>query len=53
MTKPPIDDLKELVAARLDIDEFLDIIGYTLYELVEALEEEINEHWDELVRACG
>lgn len=46
-------DLKELVAAKLDVHEFLDIIGYSMWELVDALEEEIVENAVELERACG
>lgn len=54
MVKPDtIEDLKELVASRLDVPEFLDIIGYSMWELVEALEDEIREHFDELTEACG
>jgi hypothetical protein len=48
-----IQDLKELVAAKLDVHEFLDIIGYTMFDLVEALEEEVGEYAVELERACG
>lgn len=48
-----VEDLKEQVAAKLDVAEFLDIIDFTMYELVEALQGELEEHFDELVRACG
>ena len=47
-----IDDLKYLIAAKLDVLEFLDIIGYDLSDLVEVLEEEIEENEAELRRAC-
>ena len=47
------EDLKELVAAKLDPIEFLDIINFSMWELVEKLEEEIAEHSEELERACG
>jgi len=54
MVKPDtVEDLKELVASRLDVAEFLDVIGYTMYELVEALEDEIRDNWDDLIKACG
>lgn len=47
-----IDDLKLLIASKLDVMEFLDIIGYDMYSLVEALEEQIRENEQELLRAC-
>lgn len=51
-TTMEIQDLKDLIASRLDVEEFLDIIGFTIYELVDALEEPIEEHFEELVKAC-
>lgn len=45
-------ELKYEIAAKLDVLEFLDIIGYDLSDLVELLEDEIKEHEDELARAC-
>lgn len=45
-------ELKYEIAAKLDVLEFLDIIGYDLSDLVELLEDEICEHEDELARAC-
>lgn len=47
-----IDDLKVLIASKLDVTDFLDIIGYDLMDLVEHMEEQIEEHWQELVDAC-
>lgn len=46
------DDLKDLIIAKLDVLEFLDIIGYELADLVEVLEDEIEENQQELIRAC-
>lgn len=46
------DELKELIARRLDVLEFLDIIGYDMPELVEALNDEIEDNFEELLRAC-
>jgi hypothetical protein len=46
------DELKLLIASKLDVAEFLDIIGYTMYELVEALGDEVDEHSQELQKAC-
>jgi hypothetical protein len=47
-----IDELKLLIATKLDVTEFLDILGMTMFELVEALEPAIQENYQELVRAC-
>jgi hypothetical protein len=41
-----------LIASRLDVAEFLDIIGFTMYELVEALNDEVNENYEALLEAC-
>ena len=46
-----IDDLKLLIASKLDVVEFLDILGYSMYDLVEALEDEIFENQTELSKA--
>jgi hypothetical protein len=46
------DDLKALVASKLDVAEFLDILGWTMFDLVEALEDEIIENKIELMKAC-
>jgi hypothetical protein len=43
--------LKELVAARLTPDEILDILGWTTYELVEYLNDEIDEYGEEFIKA--
>jgi hypothetical protein len=45
-------ELKLLCATKLDVTEFLDLIGYDMFELVEALEPAIQENYQELVRAC-
>lgn len=37
-----IEELKHLIAATLTPDEILDILGWSTFELVEALEEEIK-----------
>lgn len=47
-----MDELKARIVAVLDVSEFLDIIGYTLADLVEVLEDEIEENEQELDRAC-
>jgi hypothetical protein len=45
------DELKDLIIANLDVVDFLDIIGYTLADLVEVLEDELEEHKSQLERA--
>lgn len=46
-----LEELKALIVAKLDVLEFLDILGYELSDLVEVLEEEIEEQHEELERA--
>ena len=46
------DELKELISHKLDVIEFLDIIGYELADLVDILEDEIEEHREDFVSAC-
>jgi hypothetical protein len=41
-----------LVAHKLDVQEFLDILGWDMFDLVEALEEIIEEKYLELLDAC-
>jgi len=47
-----LQELKTLIAAKLDVTEFLDIIGYEMDDLVEVLEEQIEEHQAQLMAAC-
>lgn len=42
-----LETLKELVAAKLSPDEILDCLGWTTYELVDALSEYIDEYREE------
>ena len=46
------EELKALIASKLDVAEFLDILGYTIYDLVEILDTEIRMNREELQRAC-
>jgi glutamine phosphoribosylpyrophosphate amidotransferase len=46
-----IDELKELIAARLSVEEMLDILGWDMYDLVEALHDEIEENKEEFLSA--
>jgi hypothetical protein len=55
MTRPTttdIQELKSLIASRLDVEEFLDILGWTLHDLVDVVEEQIAEKFDEFIEAC-
>lgn len=46
------DELYDLIAAKLDVVEFLDILGMELPDILEKFEEEIEEYREELVAAC-
>lgn len=53
-TTTEIRDVKDLIASRLDVTEFLDILGWTMFDLVAAIDDdEFEEFYDELMRACG
>lgn len=45
------DILKDEIAAKLDVLEFLDIIGVEMSDLVELLEEYVQEYSEELKKA--
>jgi len=47
------DELKLLIASKLDVSEFLDILGWTMFDLVEALPEVIAEYEVEFTKACN
>ena len=47
-----MDELKQLIIHNLDVTDFLDILGYDLSDLVDLLEDEIEEHYSQLLRAC-
>jgi hypothetical protein len=46
-----VDELKDLIVAKLDVTEFLDILGYDLADIIDKFEEEINEYHSEFVSA--
>ena len=48
-----VDELKLNIAAKLDVTDFLDIIGYDLADLLEVLGDEIEEYKQELLAACS
>ena len=45
------EELKELIAAKLSVEEIMDILGWTNIELVEALEDHIMEFEDDFKEA--
>lgn len=51
-TTMTVDDLKQLIASRLDVTVFLDLIERDMFDLVDAFEEEVNEHFEKLLEAC-
>jgi hypothetical protein len=46
------DDLKDAIGAKLDVLEFLDILGLELVDILDKFDEEIQENKEELKRAC-
>ncbi len=45
------DELKDLIAAKLDPEEIMDLLGWEMPELVEALSEYIRDNIDEFIDA--
>lgn len=45
------EELKELIAVKLDVVEFLDILGLELVDIVDKFEDEIEEAKEELMAA--
>lgn len=46
------EELKDLIAAKLDVTEFLDILGLELVDILDRFEEDIEDAKQELHRAC-
>lgn len=46
------EELLALVAAKLSIEEILDILEWDVYNLVEKIQEEIMENAEEFQEAC-
>ena len=46
------EELKHLVAAKLDVTEFLDILGLELVDIIDKFEDELEEFKQELYVAC-
>lgn len=47
MTKSELEELKHRIATEMDVTEFLDILGFTMFDLVDVLEEFIRENQEE------
>ena len=45
------EELKDLIAAELSVEEIMDILGWETFELVEALEDYIKEAEEDFKRA--
>ena len=52
MLHDDLEELKLLIVHNLDVLDFLDILGVSYAELVDILEDQIEEEYEELVRAC-
>jgi hypothetical protein len=48
-----LEELKDLIIHNLDIAEFLDILGLTLSDIVDKFDDEIEESFDDLVKAVA
>jgi hypothetical protein len=46
------EELKDLIAAKLDVTEFLDILGLELTDILDKFEDEIAENREVLHDAC-
>lgn len=53
-TTTEIEEFKLYVASRLDVTEFLDVLGWSIYDLVDNLPNDLfEESFDDLMDACG
>lgn len=44
-----LDDVKSMIAAQMTEEMLLDTLGLDIFELVELLEDEITEKWDDVI----
>lgn len=52
-TTTEVEELRFLIASRLDVAEFLDILGWTMFDLVDQLPEDVfEESFEDLMDAC-
>lgn len=45
MTKSELAELKERIAAQMDITQFLDVLGCNMYDVVDVFSDIINENY--------
>jgi len=50
-TKHTLDELKRLIAAKLEVDEVLDILGFDLPELLDVLEDYVADSHEDFEEA--
>lgn len=50
---PMLIEIKELIGHNLDVEEFLDIIGLELIDIVDRFDDEILENLDALIAATS
>ncbi len=51
MKMSEIDDIKVEIANKMDVYEFLDVLDFTMLDLVEALEEQIQDKLEDFIEA--
>jgi hypothetical protein len=51
MRESELDTLLDAIANKLDVYEVLDLLGWTLHDLVNYCKEEINRHSEEFEQA--
>ena len=47
-----LDELKALIIAKLDITDLMDLLGLELADIVDLLDDQLEENYTRLVRAC-
>ena len=52
MLHDDLNELKLLIVHNLDVYEFLDILDISLAELTDILEDQVEENYEQLFRAC-
>lgn len=49
---PNLPELKDLIAARLSVEEIFDILGWNMFDFVEAIESYIEDEHEAFEEAC-
>lgn len=47
MNKSELEDLKLLICKKMDVTQFLDVLGFEMSDLVDILEDYVNEQAEE------